>query len=64
MIKSAEKRGKVHTTPIAEEGREEELRQAQGPLVVEGRKEGRRKGAMPPLRSFVYLCASERERRV
>ena len=38
MIKGAEKRGKVHTTPIAAREREEgELRQAQGSLVS-GRK--------------------------
>ena len=38
MIKTAEKRGKVHTTPIAAREREEgELRQAQGSLVS-GRK--------------------------
>lgn len=37
MIKGAEKRGKVHTTPIAAREREGELRQAQGSLVS-GRK--------------------------
>ena len=46
MIKGAEKRGKVHTTPIAAREREGELRQAQGSLAGE-RGNGRRgrKGA-------------------
>ena len=52
MIKGAEKRGKVHTTPIAAREREEgELRQAQGSLVS-GRKGARRWSF-----SFVYQCA-------
>ena len=41
MIKGAEKRGKVHTTPIAAREREEgELRQAQGSLAGERTKGG------------------------
>ena len=54
MIKGAEKRGKVHTTPIAAREREGELRQAQDSLVSEGSDEReRRRWSF----SFVYLCA-------
>ena len=61
MIKGAEKRGKVHTTPIAAREREEgELRQAQGSLVSggsddadESHERGRRRWSF----SFVYQCA-------
>ena len=60
MIKGAEKRGKVHTTPIAARERERELRQAQGSLVSggsddadESHERGRRRWSF----SFVYQCA-------
>ena len=57
MIKGAEKRGKVHTTPIAAREREEgELRQAQGSLVSGGSDDADERGRRWSF-SFVYQCA-------
>ena len=57
MIKGAEKRGKVHTTPIAAREREGELRRAQGSLVSEGSDDADERERRRWSFSFVYQCA-------